>query len=260
MTDTSTLNRVLQRVAKEEGLQLSAAQRKHLVESLAADVQPGHARGARKAHARFSKAGSAAETIKGFGKNMDIMGLTYGQFSLIDLIQATLDITGPADVTIATWSAGFYDLKAAENFRDDGRIRSIRFIMDSGRQKRGQAGVHEIDELFGEDSVITIRTHAKFVLIRNEQWDVCITSSMNLNKNIRCEQFEMTDDVERCEMFEDFVNAAFREAPESRSFGRTMPGLRTVDPTRQVVALPGVSRYTGQIACGTVKPLHVDAG
>ncbi|AZA08710.1 hypothetical protein [Corynebacterium pseudopelargi] len=252
MTDSSKLARVLKRVANDEGLELSNAMVKHLAESLAAHPEPAHARPARKAHARFSKAGVAAQSIAGFDHGMDVLGLTYGQFSLIDLVQATLDITGPADVTIATWSAGFYDLEAAKNFRDDGRIRSIRFIMDSGRQKKGQAGVHEIDALFGEDAVITIRTHAKFVLIRNEDWDVCITSSMNLNKNIRCEQFEMTDDPERCDMFEDFVGAAFREAPESRSFGRVMPGLRSVDPARQVLSVSGVARHVGAVQVGQV--------
>lgn len=257
MTTAKDVARLLRATAKREGVDLSDAMIRHLSESVTADVKPAHLRSARKSHARFSKAGVAMQSIAGFDHGMDILGLTYGQFSLIDLVQATLDITGPADVTIATWSAGFYDLEAAKNFRDDGRIRSIRFIMDSGRQKKGQAGVHEIDELFGEDAVITIRTHAKFVLIRNEDWDVCITSSMNLNKNTRCEQFEMTDDSERCGMFEDFVGAAFREAPESRSFGRVMPGLRSVDPARQVVSVPGVARSTGAVRMGTV---NMDAG
>lgn len=261
MIDSSALLRVVKQAAKSEGVEMTNAQMKHIADSISGTAEvaakPNHARPARKSHARFAKAGVAAQAIEDFGHGMDVMGLTYGQFSLIDLIQATLDITGPADVTVATWSAGFYDLEAAKNFRDDGRMRSIRFIMDSGRQKKGQAGVHDIDELFGEDSIITIRTHAKFVLIRNDDWDVCITSSMNLNKNIRCEQFEMTDDVERCEMFESFVGAAFDEAPASRSFGRTMPSLTSVDPDRTVVALPGVSRNTGKITMGN---LNRDAG
>ncbi|MDT9411320.1 hypothetical protein P8T80_08000 [Corynebacterium rouxii] len=246
-------------LAKKCGVVLSATQVKHLADEAVgfAELKPAHVREGVRSHARFSKAGAARQTIAGFDKGMDVLGLTYGQFSLIDLVQATLEITGPADVTIATWSAGFYDLRAAENFRDCGMIRSIRFIMDSGRAKKGQAGVHEIGEIFGEDSFIQIRTHAKFVLVRNEDWDVCITSSMNLNKNTRCEQFEMTDDAERCEMFEDFVRAAFEECPESRSFGRTMPGLVTVDPSRSVVAVPDVSRNVGAIRMGSI---HLQAG
>ncbi|KJJ60018.1 hypothetical protein NG01_04360 [Corynebacterium diphtheriae] len=263
MTDFSALSKVLKTVAKSEGVELSPAEVKHLAESILAPRDKArvaaHVRPARKAHARFAKAGVAAQAIDGFDHGMDVMALTYGQFSLIDLIQATLDKTGPADVTVATWSSGFYDLEAAKNFCDDGRVRSIRFVMDSGREKKGQAGAVTVAELFGEESIITVRTHAKFVLIRNEEWDVCITSSMNLNKNIRCEQFEMTDDAARCDMFEEFVGAAFREAPPSRSFGRVMPALSTVDPDRTVVALPSVSRNTGSIRMGRVS-LARDAG
>ena len=62
-----------------------------------------HVRPKRRTRARFSKVASARDTIAGFGPDMDVAGLTYGQFSLIDLIQAALEITGPADVTISTW-------------------------------------------------------------------------------------------------------------------------------------------------------------
>lgn len=67
----------------------------------------------------------------------------------------------------------------------------------------------------------------------------------------------MTDDAERCDMLSDFVDAGFRECPPSRSFGRTMPGLETVDPSRAVVAAPDVVRFTGKIPMGMVA---VDAG
>ena len=247
--------------AAAHGLPLSTSQKRLLGELFdnLQEVKPAHAKPVKRRQSRISMAGVAAKSIEGFGKNTDISGLTYGQFSLIDLIQATLDITGPADVTIATWSSGFYDLEAAKNFADDGRIRSIRFVMDSGRQKKGQAGVTDIAELFGEESIITVRTHAKFVIIENEDWDVLITSSMNLNKNIRTEQFDMTDDAARCEAFHAFVNAAFEEAPPSRSFGRVMPGLRTADPSLSVVSMPGVERNRAPIQMGSMS-LSRDAG
>ncbi|EPD70857.1 hypothetical protein HMPREF1219_00152 [Corynebacterium pyruviciproducens ATCC BAA-1742] len=244
---------------RTSGVKLSAAQLRNILESIEATVdnhQP-HAREKKKTHARFNRAGTARQSLAGFDHGVDILGLTYGQFSLIDIIQTVLEKTGPADVVIATWSAGFYDLAAAEHFRDCGLIRSIKFVLDSGRAKRGQAGVHDVRDIFGEDCFIQIRTHAKFVVIQNEDWNVCITSSMNLNKNIRCEQFELTDDRERCEMLLDFVEAGFRECPPSRSFGRTMPGLETVDPARAVVAAPDVHRFTGKIPMGSIE---LDAG
>lgn len=190
-----------------------------------------HLRPARKTRARLSKVAGARDTIAGFDHGMDVVGLTFGQFSLLDLIDATLEITGPADVAISTWSAGFYDVEAAERFRDSGRIRRIRFVMDSSA-KRGQASVADVGDVFGADTVRATRSHAKFALITNDDWSVVITTSMNLNLNPRCEQFEMTDDPERAALFLTFVDALFDELPEGDTEDRQMPGLLSLAEVR----------------------------
>lgn len=194
-----------------------------------------HLRPKRKAHHRLSKVATARDTIRGFDHDMDVVGLTFGQFSLLDLIQATLDITGPADVTISTWSAGLYDVDAARRFVDDGRIRSIRFVMDSSA-KRGQASAVSISDMFGESSIRTYRSHAKFAIVSNDDWQVVITSSMNLNLNPRCEQFEMTDDEDRARLFLDFVDSIFRDVDDGHhdDGDRGLPalfGLEEVQPS-----------------------------
>lgn len=214
-----------------------------------------HLRPKRNTRARFSKVASARDTIAGFGRDMDVAGLTFGQFSLIDLIQAALEITGPADVTISTWSAGFYDIDAAERFRANGLMRSVRFIMDAASMKKGQASVYDIADLFGKDAIRTTRTHAKFALVRNDDWDVVITSSMNLNLNPRCEQFEMTDDAERCGMFAAFADALFEELPaggaRSRNGDQSLPllsGLEAVEPVTGVAV--GKIQTVGRVSIG----------
>ncbi|PFG19860.1 hypothetical protein ATL40_1436 [Serinibacter salmoneus] len=176
---------------------------------------------------------------------MDVVGLTFGQFSLLDLIEAGLEVTGPADVTISTWSAGFYDVEAAQRFAQLGAIRSIRFVMDSSA-KRGQATPVDVAGLFGAESIRVFRTHAKFALLRNESWDVVITTSMNLNLNPRCEQFEMTDDTDRADLFSGFVDELFRELPEGATGDRTVPehlAFPDVDPQRSY-------RVGGRVATG----------
>lgn len=181
-----------------------------------------HIRPTKKTRNRLSKVANAATTIQGFDHDLDIVGLTYGQFSLIDLIEATLGIVGPAHVVISTWSAGFYDAEAANRFASDGRMLSCRFIMDSSA-KRGQATPAGIAEIFGQDSIRTTRSHAKFVLIRNDEWNVVITSSMNLNLNPRVEQFEMTDDAERYALFDQFVQSVWNDLPEGWIEDRRLP-------------------------------------
>ena len=190
-----------------------------------------HVRPVRKTRARLSKFANARDTIAGFGHGMDVVGLTFGQFSLLDLIDAALEITGPADVTVSTWSAGFYDVEAAERFRDSGRLRSIRFILDSSA-KRGQASVGDIADMFGQESIRATRTHAKFALLINAEWSVLITTSMNLNLNPRCEQFEMTDDAERAAVFAQFSDELFHELPAGDTEDRSMPALLGMESVR----------------------------
>lgn len=186
-----------------------------------------------KRRARFSKSASAAQSIRGFEPGSMVTCLTFGQFSLIDLVQAALQITGPAHVTISTWSAGFYDANAAKNFRDSGAMLSLRFVMDAGQQKRGQATQGQVAELFGAENVRTARSHAKFVTIKNDAWSIAITSSMNLNLNQRVEQFMMVDDAETCGLFLDFVDALFAERSDGDLDPHGMPvlfGLEEVAP------------------------------
>lgn len=209
-----------------------------------------HLRPKRKTRARLSKVASARDTIAGFGHDMDVIGLTFGQFSLLDLIEAALELTGPADVAISTWSAGFYDVEAAERFRDSGMIRRIRFVMDSSA-KRGQATVGDVGDIFGADSVRATRSHAKFATITNDDWAITITSSMNLNLNPRCEQFEMTDDADRAALFLGFVDAVFDELAEGDTEDRQMPGLHGLDAVQPHLDLEiGTVAQIGRMTVG----------
>ena len=206
-----------------------------------------HVRPVRKTRARLSKIANARDTIHGFGHGMDIVCLTLGQFSLLDLIQATLELTGPANVSIATWAIGLADMEGVKRLANGGPIRSIRFLMDSGLEKKGQASSVMIAEEFGDNQIRTTRSHNKFVIIENDDWHVVITTSMNLNANPRCEQFEMTDDPERCALFAAYVDALFGEIPAG---GGKRPDY---DSTPVLAALPGVQPRLGIEIAGSIE-------
>jgi len=55
------------------------------VESVGARSQMRRGRSART---RLSKVANARDTIEGFDRDTDLVGLTYGQFSLLDLVDA----------------------------------------------------------------------------------------------------------------------------------------------------------------------------
>ena len=150
---------------------------------------------------------SAARAIGSLAPGCEIYGFTKGQFSCIDLIEHCLSCTGSADVFIATWSAAAGDIKRAHKFLNDGRIRSIKFLVDYSFQSRKPEFCQELVATFGEEVLRVTVTHAKYVLIRNEKWNLVIRTSMNLNYNPRFENFEISDDNE----FADFQQVIIDE-------------------------------------------------
>ena len=57
------------------------------------------------------------------------------------------------------------------------------------------------------------RTHAKFGLIGAGDWRISIRTSMNLNPNPRCEQFELDDDAAIYRFFEEYVSELMVAVP-----------------------------------------------
>ena len=74
---------------------------------------------------------SAAEAVSGLERDgMELFGLTKGQFSLTDMIEAILKKTGPADLSISTWTAANGDVTRMLELLSSGAIRSCRWLVD----------------------------------------------------------------------------------------------------------------------------------
>ncbi len=139
----------------------------------------------------------ARDAIEGLADGLDVFGFTKGQFSFVDLIDAVLDLTGPATVTVATWTAAAADASFLGGWCRQGRIKQFRLLIDySFLTRRGGAeAVDAVIENFGPDSVRVTRTHAKWGLVAGADATVAILTSMNLNKNPRFEYFHATWDA-----------------------------------------------------------------
>ena len=131
------------------------------------------------------------------------------------------------------------------------RKARARFSKVAGARDTIQGFGHDMDvvDLLGPESIRTVRSHAKFVVITNDEWNVLITSSMNLNLNPRIEHFDMTDDVERCAMFLAFVDGLFEELPaggdanasgNQRQTTPVLAGLDAVQPDYGIAMGRGV--------------------
>jgi hypothetical protein len=121
------------------------------------------------------------------------MGLNCGQYSMIDLIRVALELTGPAEVVVATWSSGIRDGESAAWFLEKGAITRMTWIVDSSFVSRQPEYVDRLRRRFGDDCVFATLIHAKFALVRGNGWNLAFRSSMNLNRNDRFELWEVDD-------------------------------------------------------------------
>ena len=149
---------------------------------------------------------TAQRAIGPLEKGCDIFGFNKGQFSKIDIIEHCLNQTGPADVSICTWSASSGDIQKAQTFLYNNSIKSLRFIVDFSFKARKPEFLDELIECFGADAVRLTVVHSKFVVIRNENWNIVIRTSMNLNHNPRFENFEITDSKEFADFFDEITD------------------------------------------------------
>lgn len=193
-----------------------------------ANTKPMAHRKPAKRSIRVAKLAAAAEVIGRIEMGTDTFILTYGQFSLIDALVAILDQTGPADVTISTWTAADAHLERSAELLASAQVRSFRMIVDRSFESRQPDYCYHMRRLFGPECIRAIRTHAKFMLIRSETHDVVCRTSMNLNENPRLENIEVSEDRSLAEFFQAVTDDVFAEVGvgENRS---ALPALWSVE-------------------------------
>ena len=147
---------------------------------------------------------------------MRTFGFTAGQFSFSDLIEYILNQTGPATLYISTWAASNDGIKKVFDFLNSDMLADVKFMIDTGAKKYRDDQFGKLLDRFG-DCVRTTRIHAKFAVIRNENWNIVIRTSANLNKNLRLENFEIDEDKEFADFFQKFFDAAFEKISLSES-------------------------------------------
>lgn len=142
---------------------------------------------------------TAADAVRELERGgCELFGLTRGQFSLTDLIEAILVKTGPTAMLISTWTAANNDVSRMLALLESGKVSTCRWLVDQTFVRRAPELAARIRTSFGADAIRVTRNHAKFALIENDGWLVALRSSMNLNQNQRLESFQVGHDPEVC--------------------------------------------------------------
>jgi len=167
-------------------------------------------RSSRRFH--LARVESAVDAIGELRRGDDLTIITYGQFSMIDVLVAILRQTGPADVTVASWTAGDYDLERCAYLIEEGSVRSLRFLLDrSLESRRKELYRRHLESVFGADGIRGVRNHSKMLLVRSETHDVVARGSMNLNTNPNIENLDISEDGELAQFLQDIFDSIWEE-------------------------------------------------
>lgn len=181
-----------------------------------------------------SRSANAAKCIGELSKGCDIFGLTTGDFSKVDILYHCLEATGPAHITIGTWTAARADIETAWRLLELDSFLSVRWFVDRSFPTRQPEYYRYLLGKFGADAIRFARCHMKFLMIRNDDWDILVRTSMNLNMNRRIENFDISEDARLCDCVEAVVSEYFdRPADQKDNLElESIPKQRIVPPWR----------------------------
>jgi hypothetical protein len=135
----------------------------------------------------------AAECIGPISRDMSLFAITRGQFSMIDAIFHCLKETGPAAVSVWTWTIADYEVEAMAGLMARQEIASGRLIIDQSADRRNATIIEQWRQRFGDQQVRICKNHAKIARVWNEGFRLLLRGSMNLNFNPRFEQLDITE-------------------------------------------------------------------
>ena len=162
------------------------------------------------------RTGTAAQVLGRLEPGVHVTGVTAGQFSAIDAMEHMVDELGPAVVRVSTWTTGVYDVQRARDIRVQGRITECRMLLDRGTFEKSPKFAGPLIEVLGVDSFRCMSVHAKVIVVSGERGAAAFRSSMNLNKNLRTEQFDVSVDEGIAGFYAEWFDALWDESGRSQ--------------------------------------------
>jgi len=136
---------------------------------------------------------SAAEAIGPLEPGMSLFAVTRGQWSMIDAIFHCLAETGPANLSVWTWTIADYEIEAMGGLMARQELLSGTLVIDQSADRRNASTIDKWRGRFGPESVRICKNHAKIARVWNRDLRLLLRGSMNLNFNPRFEQFDLTE-------------------------------------------------------------------
>jgi hypothetical protein len=142
-------------------------------------------------------------------QGMELFALNKGQADVAEILEHIAWQTGPASLTISTWTAAGADISRMRELCDGKLFTEIRWLLDRSFPNRQPEFFAHINRLF-PNAIRLTAVHSKFAIIRNDRWNIVCRGSANLNSAKRLEHLEISDDVDLAAAIEGYVDAIFK--------------------------------------------------
>lgn len=150
------------------------------------------------------------QAIGGIYPAMEIYGIHSGEFSFINLLEdIILQVGKPVNLDISTWTMAEFEMSRLDHYLKQGMVTRIRFVIDRSFPTCHIQKFKLLQETLGVNNIRVLPCHCKFAIILNDDWNIAIRTSMNLNENKRIENFEISDDKELASYMSGIVDDFF---------------------------------------------------
>jgi len=126
-----------------------------------------------------------SEKVSTLKPNSILMLASKGEWSLHNLLPLLLNITGPANISIASFSLSEESVRGFLLLKDERKILNLRCLFDYTMRSHKVDLMLFLDEI--ADELRTTPNHAKIMLIENDDWSIAVMGSANLTPNPRLE-------------------------------------------------------------------------
>ncbi len=125
--------------------------------------------------------------------------INKAKFSAHNILLTLLSLTGPAQVYLASWAISEKPVRDILNALADGRITELYCLFDADVRGKNPKAYQLAEHNF--KNMGHAKTHAKVIVIINDNWAVTVSSSQNLSNNMRWEQGTILENRETAEMY-----------------------------------------------------------
>ncbi len=164
-----------------------------------------------------SKKQTTADAIGEIVSGYDRLILTAGVSSLIDYIEEISRQLAPVSISTITWTLEDKTWWRLKKLIDSDMCENFRICIESGYANRKPGLITDMVRHLGSEKIRSTYSHAKLTTLIGPRFKALMSTSMNLNKNIRMEHLHILESGARVKFVEKWFDNIFENHEDGAS-------------------------------------------